>query len=67
MNERPPILKSKSYASPSVFKPENLVREARRQLRKDVGAVPKFVLLDPDGDILKWLKAEGRAELSPGL
>ena len=64
MDLKPPILNAKSYDSPSVFKPENLVREARRQLNKDAGPVPEIVLLDPDGDILKWLKDRGRAELS---
>ena len=64
MTLKPPILNAKSYNHPSVFKPENLVREARRQLVKDAGTVPEIVLLDPDGDILKWLKARGQAELS---
>ena len=66
MSTKPPILNAKSYDSPSVFKPENLVREARRQLSKGAGSVPEIVLLDPDGDILKWLKVDGQAELSPG-
>jgi len=66
MTAKPPILNSKAHDSPSVFKPENLVREARRQLNKDAGPVPETVLLDPDGDILKWLKVNGQVELSPG-
>jgi len=66
MSAKPPLLNAKSYDSPSVFKPENLVREARRQLSKDEAAVPDIVLLDPDGDILKWLKSNGQAELSSG-
>ena len=66
MNTKPPILNAKSHASPSVFRPENLLREARRQLNKDATTVPEIVLLDPDGDILKWLEHQGRAERSPG-
>jgi len=35
MNARPPILNAKAYDSPSVFKPENLMPEARRQRNKE--------------------------------
>ncbi len=66
MNDKPPILNAKSYDHPSVFRPENLIREARRQLVRDTGPVPDVVLLDPDGDILKWLREQGRTELSSG-
>jgi hypothetical protein len=66
MNARPPILRAKSYGSPSVFKPENLLREASRQMGVGSRPVPKIVLLDPDGDILKWLKEQAQAELSLG-
>ncbi len=53
------------YAEPSVFLPENMLREARRQRQLPLGAVPEVCLLDPDGDIVRHLVREGRAERSP--
>lgn len=61
----PPILRDKHYTASTVFRPENLLREARRQKGVDPGTVPAVCLLDPDGDIVRWLVAEGRAERSP--
>lgn len=61
--DQPPILKDKHYRSPSAFVPENLLREARRQKRAAFDSVPDVCLLDPDGDIVRQLKAEGRAAL----
>ncbi|MBA4056095.1 MAG: uridine phosphorylase, partial [Marivirga sp.] len=46
----------KSYNEPSVFKPENLLREGRRQKNVPEGDVPKICVLDPDGDIVRYLK-----------
>jgi uridine phosphorylase len=62
----PPILRDKAFAAPSVFKPENLLREARRQKRLPAAAVPPFCILDPDGDIWGTLVAAGRTRPSPG-
>lgn len=64
--DAPPILAHKHYGSPSAFTPENLLREARRQKGASVAAVPKICLLDPDGDIVRQLRAEGRAERHGG-
>jgi uridine phosphorylase len=61
----PPILRGKDYAAPSVFEPANLLREARRQKRLPEAEVPAVCLFDPDGDILRALRQEGRATLSP--
>src|SRR3954451_9077751 len=61
----PPILRAKDYAAASVFEPANLLREARRQKRLPEAEVPAVCLLDPDGDILRALRREGRATLSP--
>ena len=58
----PPILAGKDFAAPSVFEPENLLREARRQKNLPGLAVPEICLLDPDGDILRSLRASGRAK-----
>lgn len=59
---RTPILENKDHAAPSVFRPENLLREARRQKRLPTAPVPEICLLDPDGDIVDDLRRAGRAE-----
>ena len=63
MKSLPPILSNKRFAEPSVFTPENLLREARRQKSLPKSNVPAICVLDPDGDILRWLKTEKRAML----
>lgn len=50
------IINNKSYNEDSVFKPENLLREARRQKSIRHGTVPKVCVLDPDGDVLSYLQ-----------
>ncbi len=60
-----PILAHKSYAEPSVFTPDNLLREARRQKALVYGQAPQICVLDPDGDIVEHLRETGRAELDP--
>ena len=62
----PPILLAKHHDAPSVFVPENLLREARRQKRLALAHVPEICVLDPDGDLLRTLRAEGRTRPSPG-
>ncbi len=62
----PPILAHKHYRSPSAFTPESLLREARRQKGASAATVPKVCLLDPDGDIVRQLKADGRARPHDG-
>ncbi|MBT4497999.1 MAG: nucleoside phosphorylase [Gemmatimonadetes bacterium] len=51
----PPILLNKQYAEPTVFTAENLLREARRQKLLTRVHVPRICVLDPDGDIVRWL------------
>lgn len=58
----PPILRGKNHEAPSSFTPESLLREARRQKAAAVRSVPEVCLLDPDGDIVRRLKEEGRAK-----
>ena len=63
--KRPPILAQKAIGSPSVFTPENLIREARRQKQLAVMPVPAVCVLDPDGDIVRRMRATGRAVRDP--
>lgn len=60
----PPILRNKRPEADSVFTPEALLREARRQKSLDSGSVPEICILDPDGDIVAHLVAEGSATRS---
>jgi len=62
MIARPPILGDKHHGAPSAFTPESLLREARRQKAVPDEPVPEACLLDPDGDILRHLRAMGEAE-----
>ena len=65
-NSPPPILLNKDYGSPSLFQPENLLREARRQKNLPDITVPTVCLLDPDGDIVRYLAATGEGHRHPG-
>ena len=65
-NEVPPILARKVYGAASVFTPESLLREARRQKAAAMELVPEICLLDPDGDIVRQLQALGRARRHAG-
>ena len=64
-SKTPPILNHKEYDEPSVFVPENLLREARRQNAVVHGDVPKVCVLDPDGDIVRNLVASKKVVLYP--
>lgn len=61
----PSILSHKDHQAPSVFTPEALLREARRQKGIGAGGVPEICILDPDGDIVRHLIATGRARRHP--
>lgn len=65
-DELPPIITGKQHHSPSAFTPESLLREARRQKSISVEPVPDVCVLDPDGDIVRQLKTEGRARRHDG-
>ncbi len=56
------ILDHKYPASPSVFRATALLREARRQKGLSTVDVPAVCILDPDGDIARRLRKEGRAK-----
>lgn len=55
----------KKYEEPSVFTPENLLREARRQKSIAEGTVPRVCILDPDGDIVQNLAESGQVQPNP--
>lgn len=52
------------HAEPSVFRPEHLLREARRQRGLPDGPVPAVCVLDPDGDLARYLRRSGRGRPS---
>lgn len=61
-NTEATILQNKDYNADSVFLPENLLREARRQKNKKNCSVPKICVLDPDGDLVQYLIQENIAK-----
>lgn len=61
-----PILRAKQYDAPSVFLPENMLREARRQKGLSLSPVPDICVLDPDGDLVAAMRAGGRARRGLG-
>ena len=60
-----PLHEHKDYTAPSVFTPESLLREARRQKAIAEGTVPAICLLDPDGDTTDYLIGSRQAEQHP--
>lgn len=56
-----PLLRHKQFDAASAFTPESILREARRQKALPERAVPATCVLDPDGDIVRRLRADGRA------
>jgi uridine phosphorylase len=62
----PSILAAKTHEAPSVFQPENLLREARRQRGLPDVAVPAVCVLDPDGDLVRALRATSRSRRAAG-
>lgn len=56
-----PSRSARAYDEPSVFVVENLLREARRQRGLGDRPVPDVCVLDPDGDVVRHLRATGRA------
>jgi len=59
-----PITDHKYYDKPSVFQPENLLREARRQKGIKELVIPEICILDPDGDIEDYVIHKHRAQLN---
>src|SRR5260370_26318842 len=61
-----PLLLGKRYDEASVFRPDALLREARRQKDLPFYSVPPVCILDPDGDIVRRLRRTGAARLIEG-
>lgn len=59
-------LSTRAYREESVFTPQNLMREARRQRHLPEVEVPKVCLLDPDGDVVRHLARSGMAHRLEG-
>lgn len=60
-----PLFTPRDYVAPSLFTPQNLLREARRQKGLAEGRVPAICIFDPDGDLVDFLQATGRAHRHP--
>lgn len=58
-----PIFEAKAYGESSVFTPTSLLREARRQKALPEEPVPDVCVLDPDGDVVRYLLETDQAEL----
>ncbi len=54
------------FDQPSLFLPESLMREARRQRFLPAEAVPSVCMLDPDGDVARFLRERHGAIRAPG-
>jgi uridine phosphorylase len=59
-----PILDNKAPDAPSVFEPAALLREARRQKGLEAADAPSICILEPDGDIVCYLRRSGQTKLS---
>lgn len=58
----PPLLTNKNHRAVSVFTPDALLREARRQKQLPNVSVPPVCILDPDGDLVRRLRKSGLAK-----
>jgi uridine phosphorylase len=59
-----PLLQRQDYGDASAFRPENMLREARRQKHLQSGQVPSVCILDPDGDIVDYVRSQAGATRS---
>jgi uridine phosphorylase len=66
MIKKPPLLSNKLYRQQALFTPENLLREARRQKKTPKKTAPRICVLDPDGDLVRYLRKTDQAKLSKG-
>lgn len=59
-----PLMQRSDHASPSVFRPQSMLQVARRQKGLRVGDVPPLCVLDPDGDLVRFVRARRGAVCS---
>ena len=57
-----PLFDARAFDEPSVFTPEALLDNARRQKDLPKRSVPDICIMDPDGDIVRQLRAAGDAQ-----
>ncbi|WP_081477052.1 nucleoside phosphorylase [Sphingomonas sp. PAMC 26605] len=60
------LLARSDFGAPSVFRPENMLREARRQKGLAPTSAPATCILDPDGDIVRYVRTSLNARRSAG-
>jgi uridine phosphorylase len=60
-SESSPLFQAKEFDEPSVFTPDALLGNARRQKNLPDRSVPDICVLDPDGDIVRQLRDAGDA------
>src|ERR1700731_1427424 len=60
-----PLIERRDHVAPSVFRPENMLREARRQKGLPPGSVPPVCVLDPDGDVVAHVRRKYDATPCP--
>ena len=63
--EGSPLLWRDDYTAPSVFQPQNMLRESRRQKGLPRGDVPEVCILDPDADIVRLVRSANAATPCP--
>jgi len=64
VNISSPLLARRDHAAPSIFRPENMLREARRQKGLSLAPVAPVCVLDPDGDIVDHVRQRYAAKPS---
>jgi uridine phosphorylase len=62
----PPIIAARHYTDESVFDVVNLMRAARRQKHLSPLPVPSICVLDPDGDLVEFLRRTGQTHPHAG-
>jgi uridine phosphorylase len=60
-----PLIARSDHGAPSVFRVENMLREARRQKELASGLVPEVCVIDPDGDIVDYVRRQYSATRCP--
>jgi purine-nucleoside phosphorylase len=64
VNVSAPLLARRDHSAPSIFRPENMLREARRQKGLSLAPVAPVCVLDPDGDIVDHVRQQYAAKPS---